>query len=116
MEFLNKMEIRGVIGRADCSTVGNGRLAKFSVVTDYNYRRDGSPVTESTWFNVSAWEGRGMPDLGLLCKGTWVRVTGRIRTYKYATPDGEERSNWEVVATRVEILEPEDGMMQPQHP
>lgn len=116
MEFLNKLEIRGVVGRAECSTVGNGRLCKFSVVTDYNYRRDGSPVTDSTWFNVSAWEGRGMPNLDQLAKGTWVHVFGRVRTYKYTTPEGEDRSNWEVMANRVTILEPEDGMMQPQHP
>ena len=94
----------------------NGRVARFSVVTDYNYRRDGAPVTESTWFNVRAWEGRSIPDLGQLAKGSWVHVIGRVRTYKYVTPDGEERTNWEVTATRVKILEPEDDMMQPQHP
>lgn len=117
MEFLNKIELRGVVGRADCSTVGNGRVAKFSVVTDYNFRRDGNPVTESTWFNVSAWEGRGMPDLSRLGKGSWVHVIGRVRTYRYVTQEGEERSSWEVAATRLTILEPEDGMMmQPQHP
>jgi single-stranded DNA-binding protein len=116
MEFLNRMEIRGVVGRAEYSSVGNGRVARFSVVTDYNYRRDGAPVTESTWFNIRAWEGRSIPDLGQLAKGSWVHVIGRVRTYKYVTPDGEERTNWEVTATRVKILEPEDDMMQPQHP
>lgn len=115
MEFLNRLEIRGIVGRAEYSETGGSHLCRFSVVTEYNYRgRDGNPVMESTWFNVSAWEGKGSPDLSQIHKGSWIRIVGRIRTYKYSSPEGEERSSWEVFANRVELLEPEDGAMQPQ--
>jgi single-stranded DNA-binding protein len=41
-------------------------------------------------------------------------VSGRVRTYKYATADGVEKSSWEVFARRVSILEPDDDPVQPQ--
>ena len=69
---------------------------------------------DTTWFNVTAWEGKNIPDLRPVVRGTIVQVTGRVRTYKYTTADGEEKSSWEVIARRVTILEPDDDPVQPQ--
>lgn len=43
-----------------------------------------------------------------------MQVSGRVRTYKYTTADGVEKSSWEVFARRVSILEPDDDPVQPQ--
>ncbi len=114
MEYLNLIELRGVVGRAEIATPGDTRICRFSVVTEYCYKQGGEPVIETTWFRLGAWEGKNKPDLDKLQPGTWVHVLGRIRTYKYTAPDGTERNNWEVMANRVEILEREDTPMQPQ--
>ena len=46
----------------------------------------------------------------------YIWLVGRIRTYKYTTPEGEERSSWEITASRVDILPREEGeRMQPNH-
>ncbi|MBR1705683.1 MAG: single-stranded DNA-binding protein [Bacteroidales bacterium] len=114
MEFINKIEIRGIVGTANLAVNGDRQYCKFSVVTDFASRRDGSPVIDSTWFNVTAWEGRGMPDLSKIVKGTWVQVQGRIRTYKFTTSEGTDRLGWEIYARQVFLLEPDGDPMQPQ--
>ena len=114
MEFLNKIELRGVVGRAEITTPGDTRKCRFSVVTEYCYRQNGEPVVETNWLHLGACEGTNKPDLEQLQPGTRVYVVGRIRTYKYTAADGTERSNWEVIANRVEILQKDDDPMQPQ--
>ena len=114
MEFLNRIELRGVVGRSEVTTFGESQKCRFSLVTEQSTYRGGESGVESTWFNVNAWEGRGMPDFTKIQQGCWVAVVGRLRTYKYTTPEGEERSSWEVSATRVDILPREEGeRMQP---
>ncbi len=115
MEFMNKIELRGIVGASSLNRVGDAQACRFSVATDYSYKdRDGTPVVDTTWFNVTAWEGKNIPDLRPVVRGAIVQVTGRVRTYKYTTADGEEKSSWEVIARRVTILEPDDDPVQPQ--
>ena len=80
----------------------------------YIVRSDRNATIESTWFNVSAWEGPNIKDLHLLQKGLWVEVTGRVRIRKYTTQDNEERSSMDILARSVNILPREDVTMQPQ--
>ena len=50
MEQLNRIEIRGNVGAVRLQVVGNSRVAKISVATNYVYKgRDGEPVIETTW-------------------------------------------------------------------
>ena len=115
MEFMNKIELRGIVGTASLNRIGENQVCRFSVATDYSYKdREGNPVVDTTWFNVTAWEGKNMPDLRLVVRGTIVQVSGRVRTFKYTMADGAERSGWEVIARRVSILEPDDDPVQPQ--
>lgn len=103
MEYLNKIEIRGIVGRVSFSTVGEKRHANFSVCTQYAYKnQSGEAVVEMTWFNVSAWEG---PKNGIdnLQKGAQVFVSGRIRTRFYQMGDGGERVIQEVAAREVRV-------------
>ena len=116
MEFLNRIVLRGVVGRAEVNAVNNSKVCNFSVVTDYSTKdREGNPAIDSTWFNVSAWEGKDvLDDPYQVVKGVWVEVIGRVRQRRYTTQDNEERTALDVIARSVKILPKEDLHMQPQ--
>lgn len=108
MEQLNRIELRGNIGNMKISDVGTTHVANFSVATNYLYKnKEGDPVIETTWHNIVAWAGKGMPDLRLLQKGVQVYVCGRVRISKFTGADGTERQMYEVVASKVQIEETE---------
>ena len=115
MEFLNRIELRGIVGTTSLNRVGNSEVCRFSIVTEYSYKdRDNNPVVDTTWFNVTAWDGQNMPDFRQIGKGSIVQVNGRVRTFKYTMADGAERSGWEILARRITILAPDDDPVQPQ--
>ena len=101
MEFLNKIELRGIVGQSSLNRVGDSQVCRFSIV-------------DVTWFNITAWEGKNMPELHLIGKGVIVQVAGRVRTFRFTMADGAERSGWEILARRVTILPSDDDPVQPQ--
>ena len=59
MEYINKIELLGKVGTVRSNVVNGTKVANFSLVTDFLYKtRDGNPVSEATWFNIVAWEGK----------------------------------------------------------
>lgn len=109
MEQLNRIEIRGNVGAVRLQVVGNSRVAKISVATNYVYKgRDGEPVIETTWHYISAWEGKNMPDLTTIHKGDKISVTGRLRSQRYTAADGTERTAYDVLASKVALIETDD--------
>ena len=115
MEYINHIELRGIVGTYSLNRIGESQMCRFSIVTEYSYKdRESNPVVDTTWFNVTAWEGKNMPDLRQIVKGAIVQVSGRVRTFKFTMADGTERSGWEVMARRVKLLEPDDDPIQPQ--
>ena len=118
MEFINRIELQGVVGRAEINSFNNSQVCNFSVVTEYStVDRERNSIIETAWFNVSAWSGRNnISELYNLQRGSWVRVTGRIRVRKYTTQTGEERSAMDIIANKVELLQKDAdaASMQPQ--
>ena len=103
MEQLNRIELRGIVGSVYIKDFGNAKVANFSVATNYCYKSsDGTPVIETTWHRIVAWEGEGIQDLHLLEKGCNVHVIGRIRSQRYIAADGSERTVFEIIASKVE--------------
>ncbi|MBR5274581.1 MAG: single-stranded DNA-binding protein [Bacteroidales bacterium] len=106
MDSLNRIELRGRIGTIRTNEVNGSKVANFSVVTEYLYKnRDGIAVSETTWFNVTAWDSRDIPDIGSISKGMPVYVSGRMRTSRYTSADGVERQYYEILASKVRALE-----------
>lgn len=107
---LNRIELRGNVGEdAKVNRFGDNCVARFKIATNYTYRdKEGKAVIETTWHNIVAWEGRGMPDLASITKGTPVYVSGRVRTSRFTTSEGEEKKIHEVVANRIQIVNPDD--------
>jgi len=116
MEFLNKIMLRGVVGRSEIKSFNNMAVCNFSVVTEASaVDKERNSSIDTTWFNVSAWEGTAIRDLYLIQKGLWVEVTGRVRIRKYTNQDNEERTSMDILARSVKILPREEGEnMQPQ--
>lgn len=106
MEFLNKVEIRGVVGQVHITKVADTETAQFSVVTeDVSQSNDGYAVVNCTWFSIRAWGGSGIVDFHKIDKGSKVHVIGRFRCQRYVGTDNCEKTCYEVVASTVELLE-----------
>ena len=104
MEFLNRIEIKGIVGQSSVNRVGDTKVCRFSVCTEYAYKdHSGGFVVDCTWFNVTAWEGKGMPDLDRIKKGAVAHVHGRVRAYRFTMADGTDRQGWEIIAQSVEV-------------
>lgn len=111
MEHINRIELQGRVGTIRTNIVGDNTVANFSLVTEYLYKtRDGGAANETTWHQVTAWEGREMPDLRNITKGNILNVTGRLRTFKYTNAEGVEKQLYEVIASRIRILSEEEAI------
>lgn len=99
MEYINRIELQGVVGCVRTNTIHDMQVQNFSLMTEYvNKLEDGAVRCETTWHNVVAWE---KPEV---VKGSHVRVVGRLRTARYTAADGTDRVYTEVLATEVVIV------------
>lgn len=106
MEQLNRIELRGTVGSVRLQTYDDNVVARMSVATNVAYRdKDGSAVIETTWHNVSAWEGKEIRNLEKIEKGTKVYVQGRLRNTRFVGQDGIEHYSTDIQAYRIVIIE-----------
>ena len=106
MEQINRIELRGSVGFVRQQTFGGHKVVHLSVATNYVYKdRNGEPVIETTWHNVTAWEGKGCANLDKIEKGTRVHVRGRLRGQRYTDAEGIERYAFEVIAYQMDLVE-----------
>ena len=116
MEQLNRIELQGTVGSVVVHVIGNSRVARFSLATNYAFKdKQGCPVIETTWHQVTAWEGERVCDLDMISRGSALRVEGRLRIQRYTASDGSERTAFDVVASSVTPL-PDEGRILPQEP
>lgn len=107
MEQLNRIELRGNVGNIRISNVGENQVARFSLATNFVYKgKEGDAIIETTWHNIVAWAGKGMPDFSKITKGIPLYVCGRMRTSKYTGSDGMEKTSYEVIANKVSFEDP----------
>ena len=117
MKSYNQVIFKGFLGRdARIANVGSKKVANFSVATEYAYKNaDGTNVVETTWLNVSAWEGFGICNLESLKKGTKVSGTGRLRTRKYTDNQGTEHEVTEVAVDTLDVIAEETVKKTPKN-
>lgn len=105
MEFLNKIEIKGIVGRATMQTYGDTYVSNFSVVTEYCSKdKSGLLTTETMWLSCVA-TTQYNEELFTIQKGDHVHVIGRLRLRRYTDADGNERTLNEVVVQSVEKID-----------
>ena len=106
MEQLNQIKLRGTVGFVRQQNVNGRMVVHLSVATNYVYKdRNGDPVIETTWHNVTAWEGKSVTNLAKFEKGCKVEVEGRLRGQRYTDSEGIERYAFEVVAYHLNLIE-----------
>lgn len=105
MEQLNKVQLRGIIGSVKITNIGDRRCARLTVATNLAYRgQDGCAVIETTWHNVTAWEGNNIKDLDLLTKGDQVEIIGRLKNQRYTGDDGDSHYATEILAHTINVI------------
>lgn len=106
MEYINRIEIRGKVGKVDITTVGRYRCSRMSVMTNYLFNDlAGNNLTETTWFTVTAWDDNPqVKDAFEAGEGDAIHIIGRVRINRYVAPDGSERTAVEVIAQSVKIV------------
>lgn len=106
MESLNKIELRGILGVIRVISLGDTHYATMSVATNFCYKDDeGCPVIETTWHQVTAWEGKACDDLSSFKKGDQVHVTGRLRCRRYTDEAGIQQQRLDILANCLERIE-----------
>lgn len=104
MQQLNHVHLIGTVGAVRINTVSDTKIAHLSVVTNYIYKdKNGDAVIECTWHTVTAFEGRDI-SLDGLEKGAKVDLEGRLRSQRYTTSTGEERTSMEVLANKLIVI------------
>ncbi len=110
MEQINKIELRGNVGSVRIQTFEGRKVARISVATNFAYKdKDGAAVIETSWHNVTAWEGKNIRDLENIKVGNTLYVTGRVRYQKYTNQDNQEKEVTEILASKVLVVDTEDG-------
>ena len=104
MEQINRIELLGVVGSVRFQNVGDRTMDKFTLVTNRAYKnKEGAPVIETTWHNVTAFEGRQVNNLASIAKGIPIHVWGRLQIQHYTGADGSDRISTDVLCNRLEF-------------
>ncbi len=103
MENICKIELAGVVGRCTITHVGDSKVARFSLATNYTYNgKDGGIIIDTTWFSIIAWD---LPELEKIQKGSKVHLIGRVRAQRYTDCNGCDHQSWEILAQELKIVE-----------
>ncbi len=108
MSGLCKAMIIGNLGRdPEMRYTPNGRpVTTFSVACNHVYTAsDGERREETEWFRVTAWGKLGETCSQYLRKGGKVYVEGRLRTRTWEGQDGQKRTDVEIIASDMRILD-----------
>ena len=115
MNFINKVELQGTIGRVSTTNIADKLCTRFSMATNYCYKdRDGNAVRETTWHNVVAFAGENTGDAPNLNKGDKVLVKGRIQNRNYITESGEPKQITEILANEVRVIKNDQFVINPE--
>ena len=83
------------------TTSASRQFLKFRLgVSDYSGRDE-----DTLWLTVLVWDSRQTETLGpLVKKGALLLVTGRLSVRPYVNPQGQEKSEVEVIAQDVQVI------------
>ena len=105
MDFINKIELQGMVGAVKIIPVNESKVARFSLATNYtNNSKGGTIIIDTTRFSCTAWQGDKITNIDSLQKGSIVHIIGRVRMQNYIDSTGQERQSWEIVVSELNIL------------
>ena len=105
MEFINKIELQGIVGNVTVNTIQANNLARFSLLVEETYKStNGTPVIQATWFNCAVWQDKKIKDFNKIKKGATIHLNGRVRNQAYTDVSGANRYIWEIVCQELEVV------------
>ena len=94
MENLNKVELRGFVGKVRTDNIGDNVMTRFSLATNRAYKGEsGENIIETTWHNCV---GFGEKYAGIK-KNDIVHLLGRIKISRVTDADGEPKQSFEII-------------------
>lgn len=112
---MNKIIMIGHLGRDPemTFTPSGSAVTKFSLAVSRKWTEKASSEkkSETTWFNIVAWERLAETCNQYLHKGSKVYIEGRMTSREYTDKDNVKRTVWDVVISEMEMLDtkPADG-------
>lgn len=100
MEQLNKVELKGIVGRVDTNSIGDTLMTKFAVATNYAYESNGNRIMETSWHSCVSFDKKAAE----LKMNDKVHLLGRIRYQRYTDSNGEEKRMTDILVNKLEIL------------
>ncbi len=111
MEQLNRVELRGTVGTVKTQVLSGSTMTRISLATSRAYKdKEGKAVIDTTWHSVVVWASDKIPDFAKVKVGSKIYVTGRIQTRKYTDADNIDRVSYEIIASRVVVLDDEASL------
>ncbi len=106
---MNKVILIGRLGQdpKTANTQTGTIIVNFSLATDESFTgRDGNKVDKTEWHRVVAFGKQAEFCSNYLSKGRLVLIEGKIQTRKWQDQQGQDRWTTEVVANRIQALDP----------
>lgn len=106
---LNRVFLIGRLGQDPklTYTPSGTPVCNFTLATDESYTdKQGNRVDQAEWHRVVVWSRQAELAANYLAKGRLVFVEGRLQTRKWEDQQGQARYTTEIVATRVQFLDP----------
>lgn len=98
MSSLNQITIIGKVGGIDTIVTAQGKkIVKLSVATSHNYKdKNGDWVDNTEWHRAVVSNEKIVDVVEKYGKGDTIFFQGEIRTNKYTTKDGTEKSELQI--------------------
>ena len=103
----NRVQLIGHLGQdPEVITLDNGgKLAKFSVATNENYKNsEGEKVTETQWHQIVAWGKTAEIVENYLSKGNEIALEGKLVHRSYENKEGEKKYVTEIKCNELLML------------
>ena len=114
MEQINRIELLGIVGSVKLQYAAGKKMAKITMVTNRAYKnKEGAPVIETQWHNVTAFEGKKVQGLESIEKGMAVHVWGHLQVQRVTGADGLDRTYVDIICHKL-VIEDQDEELQYQ--
>lgn len=103
---INKVILVGRVGQeVNVRTVGDQKVASFTLATSEKYKgKDGNMVESTEWHSISIWGKLAEVAEKYVTKGTQLYLEGKIKTEKYTDNSGNDKYVTRIIANTMQLL------------
>ena len=102
---MNRATLIGNVGQEPAiKQIGDKKVAKFSLATSKQYKKNGEKVTETTWHNIVIWSPIAEIVEKYVNKGNQIFIEGEIRYRTYDDANGISHDVTEIICNNLQLL------------